>query len=431
MSDIVQVIVEPNNRRKIFKFVVFLLCAVGFIYQFYTFMSLYLTYPTSLEIFVKPIHVEKLPKPVITVCDNNKIRRTAFCKEYPILCYKQKNATLFCKEYTYLCNNGYIKKEDMIIPKKFSKWILQNREFVKHYGIRASDVLKLYQNNTSEIFMTNEISQLAMCHSLDLSKINEKKTYSGKIFVVDRYEIGNILLNFNLKDIFFSYQTAGIQVSLHSKDRLSNPFNEGFLVEPKMQYIVHLRPVENILLPPPYSTNCRQYDEKKDKPFNETFNQDRCIIECKKENWLKECGCLSSLYPFHFNGKFCNAEGKKCIMKVNNEECYQKCKSSCRFLDFHYDVKSFPNYREKYNIFHDLGFNFFNSNATAELSFVYIKPELLVNENRPRLEIIEIFSFAGGYVGIWLGISLVSIFDFFEWLTVYVYSKIQEKILKK
>ncbi|XP_042907815.2 uncharacterized protein [Parasteatoda tepidariorum] len=32
----------------------------------------------------------------------------------------------------------------------------------------------------------------------------------------------------------------------------------------------------------------------------------------------------------------------------------------------------------------------------------------------PKFEVIETFSYIGGYVGIWLGISLIAVFDFLE-----------------
>ncbi|KFM79363.1 hypothetical protein X975_09995, partial [Stegodyphus mimosarum] len=44
--------------------------------------------------------------------------------------------------------------------------------------------------------------------------------------------------------------------------------------------------------------------------------------------------------------------------------------------------------------------------------------ETTVYEYSPKFQNIETFSYLGGYVGMWLGISLVAVFDFLETLVV-------------
>ncbi|CAL1262362.1 unnamed protein product, partial [Larinioides sclopetarius] len=52
----------------------------------------------------------------------------------------------------------------------------------------------------------------------------------------------------------------------------------------------------------------------------------------------------------------------------------------------------------------------------------------------PKFELIETFCYLGGYVGIWLGISLVAIFDFVESIIIILkhpYRRMRNKFRKK
>ncbi|GIY36241.1 uncharacterized protein CEXT_311191 [Caerostris extrusa] len=53
---------------------------------------------------------------------------------------------------------------------------------------------------------------------------------------------------------------------------------------------------------------------------------------------------------------------------------------------------------------------------------VFLKrPEVIIYSHRPQYEDIEIFSFMGGYIGMWLGISLIAVFDFLEHVSLVTY----------
>ncbi|XP_015922020.1 FMRFamide-activated amiloride-sensitive sodium channel isoform X2 [Parasteatoda tepidariorum] len=48
----------------------------------------------------------------------------------------------------------------------------------------------------------------------------------------------------------------------------------------------------------------------------------------------------------------------------------------------------------------------------------------------PKYREVELFSYIGGYMGMWLGLSLVSVFDFFESLCLVLYYPIKKRIKK-
>lgn len=156
LTGVPQIVSENNTRRKIFKTSVFFICLTGFFYHLVSFIILYLSYPTTLEVLVKFQNESHLPKPVVTICDINGIRRTAYCEDFPENCDLAVNDDLFCSRYDYFCTNEN-STGNFMFPKyehfMESDW---NRSIVEQYGIRIEDILEYYKNESSHIFFANE-----------------------------------------------------------------------------------------------------------------------------------------------------------------------------------------------------------------------------------------------------------------------------------
>ncbi|XP_067131744.1 amiloride-sensitive sodium channel subunit alpha-like isoform X2 [Centruroides vittatus] len=439
ITGVPQIVTAKDRKSKTYKLLVFVSCLIGFIIQLTLFMLKYLEYPTSLEVTVKQVDIKDLPKPMLTVCDLNGLRRTAFCKDRSFCgIIRNLNETQFCEEYENYCLiNNYTNEDNFLIPFANAMGKADyNRRLVENIGTRPEDILKLYKENTSEIIFPNQLLKSRRCYTLDLEKVPKYKLRMSFNFefvqMLGSNEIANILLNFNLNDIFRHSESAGARVALHSKDQIVNPFINGFLIEPGKRYIIQLKAIEHNLLPPPYSTNCTKYEEMDKNPFNETINQDRCIIECIKENWEKTCECISNSYPFRFEGEFCSSVD--CIQKVNNDECYQKCRKSCRFTVFEYDINEFSNDFDYFLYPKNLGKDYFDipySKWLTEMTFLYKRLELHTYRYKAQYEMIELFGYVGGYIGVWLGISLIAVFDLLEIIIVYIYNKLYVDISVK
>ncbi|GBN43192.1 hypothetical protein AVEN_160508-1, partial [Araneus ventricosus] len=65
------------------------------------------------------------------------------------------------------------------------------------------------------------------------------------------------------------------------------------------------------------------------------------------------------------------------------------------------------------------------------LNFVFSHLEVEKFVHQPRYESVEMFSYIGGYMGMWLGISLVALFDFAETLVALVTYMCRNKRKKK
>ncbi|XP_023234703.1 uncharacterized protein LOC111634211 [Centruroides sculpturatus] len=401
LTGVPQIVTESDGRRKIFKIIVFFACLSGFLYHLISYIILYLAYPTTLDVLVEFKETEQLPKPVLTICDLNGLRRIPLCKDFPEECEKPKNMKALCERFEYFCKDSDV--DNLMFPTHNLSVVSDYlRSIVDIYGPTVDDILKNYSNLTTPVFYTNTYRKLRKCYSLDLAKFDNSYytvVYDKfNAFISEGELVGTILVTFNPKEISNPSTPVGAKVSVHNRDQLVNPFLDGFQIKPGRTYNVKLKAVQENLLDSPYNTNCTDYEKQKDKGFNGIYSRDFCIIECRKELWLENCNCVLGEYNFPFTGNFCDEEEEfQCISDVDVDKCYKQCRRGCKIW-------------------------------YSTISVFYKRPEILVYKYKPQYELIEFFSYIGGYIGIWLGISLIAVFDFLEMLFVYFCCIIRGKI---
>ncbi|CAL1291835.1 unnamed protein product [Larinioides sclopetarius] len=61
-----------------------------------------------------------------------------------------------------------------------------------------------------------------------------------------------------------------------------------------------------------------------------------------------------------------------------------------------------------------------NWNRTAMLLILFKRTQVNVYRYRAKYESIELFSLLGGFVGIWLGVSLIALLDFLESMVAFI-----------
>ncbi|XP_067131826.1 amiloride-sensitive sodium channel subunit alpha-like isoform X2 [Centruroides vittatus] len=445
LTGVPQIVTERNTRRKTFRTCVFFLCLTGFFYHLISFIMLYLTYPTTLEVLVKYQNDSTLPRPLVTVCDINGIRRSSYCEAFPDNCEKVEDpddVEALCKHFEYFCKNESIVGDDLMFPT-YETFLFSDfdRNVVEKHGVRKEDILNIYSNKSSHIIFGNEFGKLRNCYSVDLHKFDTTNSLEDfrhrfyEMHMIQGTTIGNLIITFNPEESFLPNVPIGAKISIHSHDQLINPFVDGFLVKPGMRYVVQLKAIEENLLASPYSTNCTIY-EVPEGTENTENNHERCLIECKKEKWIKECGCVSGEYAYHFDGKFClNQSEAICITNAAVYDCYDKCKVSCKSMFFEYEIDEVPleNKELLLLMLQKLNISEFNKYKPekiwfSSINFFFKRPELLIYKYKPQFQLIELFSYIGGYIGIWLGISLIAVCDFIETLFTYFYHISKGKI---
>ncbi|KAH9505474.1 hypothetical protein Btru_057410 [Bulinus truncatus] len=282
------------------------------------------------------------------------------------------------------------------------------------------------------------------------SKITEK---SAKLFYSDDYNNCYTLDTADFKQMFngvnqgielFMYlepdeyipeitDTKGIQLVVHPANAYLYPADDGIALSPGMMTLVALT-LENITrLGQPYSS-CVENDEYIDK-YNYTYTVDLCEAMCVPNQYLAVCGCNASSWEdvdYLNNASFCGLNNS-CEFEFDNALC--SCENPCREIVYKTRVDSTPwptyttlkllvnqlclkndfprdtctklrNQRET-----ELRDNFVGVRIFYESMFVtYFNDEAEIN-------LAAFLSNLGGCVGLWIGISVFSVFELLYLLT--------------
>lgn len=208
--------------------------------------------------------------------------------------------------------------------------------------------------------------------------------------------------------------------------------------------------------PKPYSNCIDQIDEESSDLVIETFDQigiysqATCFKLCKQELYFKLFGCYSKYLPRLKNQPniTCDNEKNKEIKDANvDNKCYQKCPKECEFVKYDLTVSSalFPTetyvkmlmYNENVTNNFDLEYQNFEDEYQKALSSIlsvkiYFKSDLVkIVREKPLISTEAFIANIGGTLGLFLGLSLISILEFIEFLVeiciIYVHSIIQKR----
>ncbi|XP_055953242.1 uncharacterized protein LOC129988970 isoform X2 [Argiope bruennichi] len=217
-----------------------------------------------------------------------------------------------------------------------------------------------------------------------------------------------------------------VQMMIHDRRALVNPFSEGTSLEAGIQYNAYVSMTSNELLPPPYDTNCFDYLEQwKRNNGTGPLNHMMCVEHCKLKK-LQELGqCIDKDVDFIHTEQLCQA-GFRSITSDIVKNCSLKCGKAC--------------YESSYNIrYEKLGANdrfctkddIWCKNEKVIVFVVFNKFRLTKFVYQPKFASIEMFSYIGGYMGMWLGLSLISLFDLYETICYLLFYPIGRKMKMK
>ncbi|KAG8191771.1 hypothetical protein JTE90_026809 [Oedothorax gibbosus] len=113
-----------------------------------------------------------------------------------------------------------------------------------------------------------------------------------------------------------------------------------------------------------------------------------------------------------------------CTNSVNYTHCFVKCSPACHDRTFQFTFKE----EDIITKLMDSSVGKKNWNRTVLLWFLFKRTQVNIYRYRAKYEGIELFSFLGGFIGIWLGVSLIALLDFLESLatfTVFLFDRVK------
>jgi len=227
---------------------------------------------------------------------------------------------------------------------------------------------------------------------------------------------------------------AGFKVQIHTQAEPAFIHELGFGISPGFQTLVATQEQRITFLPKPWG-KCRDNVKKDEQIFMDTYSISGCRIACETKEVFKECNCIMVHMP-NKEGKqqFCTAEEYKVCADIkldnltsgNSSEC--TCETPCEVIRYNLEMSNlrFPSEQArsflayKYKVSEDyVKRNFLKLNVFFEaLNYETI-------EQKVAYEVPGLFGDIGGQMGLFIGASILTILELFD----YIYEVIKEKVV--
>ncbi|GIY40360.1 uncharacterized protein CDAR_480021 [Caerostris darwini] len=423
------------------------------------FMFLYWTYPTVVDI--QQSSPSYLEAPAISICNPIGYNFTALCYEFETspcvpAALRKYTATQVCARFPMNCWDGELPED--YSPVRYNKFA-DNVELQPEDHDKLRTKLEDYLNCTIEyageerscnmeyvlgsFYTRDELPQY--CYTLYSLWGNPNKTR-------ERFQKGAIMrLHFFLNasgranpgaDGMFRPSrnlpsSPAIQIAVHSPYFLPSPYLDGTNFLAGRAYEMRLTMYEKHLLPAPYQTNCTNYFEEWERRNGKgPINQMGVVQECRMKRFYEAMKCVPATVDYPHEYPICKmCQYEKCSYDVEADSCQKLADSynqPCDSFDYsltkeqrvisiieEVDIPFMKKAKKKEGVrwrlahFDCDGHNFWSLDcSTIDIDVLFDRFEITTLTYNPKFESLELFSVIGGYLGMWLGISLVTVYDF-------------------
>ncbi|XP_055938173.1 degenerin mec-4-like [Argiope bruennichi] len=233
--------------------------------------------------------------------------------------------------------------------------------------------------------------------------------------------------------------TVGARMMLHDPYTTPSAEEEGFIISPGYETSVSLKQTVVSRLPAPYTDKCLDY---KNQTSFFASNRNECIRKCIQNQNFKKCGCIDqtlavlddltacnlmdvtescclddALEDMSHNGSSCDCP-LPCTTVLYNEELSRSLLFA-NFTSENFTKDPSPGKQPvKSNDLKNSGINYRKENLRVKIFYSSLGRR--VYEQRPQWDIVELLSYLGNEIGLWLGLSAATLFEILEKLTVLI-----------
>lgn len=227
---------------------------------------------------------------------------------------------------------------------------------------------------------------------------------------------------------------AGVRVMVHKRGTYPFPEDEGFSIPPGYKSSIGITQTEIIRLPPPHA-DCGDRGDGVDNLYTENFGTEytkqTCLKSCYQEIFQEKCGCVFSYYyvpkgvnicGFQTANMTCMSDGCTSVL----ETCSSRCPSPCRDRQFEFtmSMSKWPSEQFKEQLIRRLGkmnSQFLDEDRKEKSEDTLAKLEIYFKdlvyeqvEQQKAYETENLISDIGGQLGLWLGLSAITIGELIE-----------------
>ncbi|GFQ67174.1 hypothetical protein TNCT_479981 [Trichonephila clavata] len=389
------------------------LYAIGFIgyfsgclYQSWSFLIIYFKYPTTMEVNVQQAPV--LLFPAVTLCNGNRVRQDEWCKINQEICQPKSNETR--EDYITRLQETfkYLQRDQRIKMGHTMKEFIRSCQFED----RGCDGLigQYFNYEYTNCFTINARWANWSAEPLSASMFRPRSGRSSEL---------SIMLNLERKKYSPMNPVVRARMTIHAADTIPNPQYDGVSLQPGLTYNYGIRESIVHVLPYPYQTNCKNYTMLREIRTKSKQTQEGCMSECCANLHVHYCNCTVHRLSLIYDIRTCwKREEKQCLKnhdQIAKDLCYPQCRMPCTKITYAYiSVDSFT---LQQGTCADV--DMFNRTLSAEdkrnlicLRVFYASADSEVYRHVPKYNGIQVFSIIGGYIGLWLGVSLLDIHSY-------------------
>ncbi|GIY16700.1 acid-sensing ion channel 1 [Caerostris darwini] len=407
-----------------------LTCAlIGCCYQIYGFTDQYFKYPVIVDLLIE--QPETITFPAVTVCNLNRMK-----SEYEPCLYKfdalekchslpgppgsvRGSLSLSERQSIRTCKThfrGKQHKDTDSYVEFLDKYFALDQDKHYRFGHKVDELVMNCSFNgkscNSTFFWRSWNFRYGNCYTINGSKQMLTSAASSKGL--------ELILHVKPKDYVSVSHTIGMRIVIHNPVDNADPEGNGINIFPGCETDISLSQTIIRRLPAPYKDKCVSYANN---PFYQS--QAQCMQHCIQEYNYKQCGCVEPSLPSKFPVKRCTVKNSTelcCLdavinsLAIHGTEC--KCPLPCvtTYYNERLTMAKWPS-----NAFFlkemcksagkDIK-TYRKSHAKVRISFSTFA--MVTYEQKPVFLESEIFSHLGGELGLWLGLSLIAVFELLE-----------------
>jgi hypothetical protein len=395
--------------------------------------------------------------PKITFCNLN-----AFTSEYSVEFLKRINKKF--EPLLDIYNENQMKNLNYDEKNRLASNIsLQARIEMNSGNMNDTEKRKL-SRNLSEILLLCKFNQ-EKCTSADFVWIFDSKYGNCFSFNAGFNSAGNktelkkmhmpdktfgleieLYVNYN-ENLKLLNRASGAFVQIENSSYSNGPSFKGLFVSPGFEYFLTLDRYFKSTLPQPYS-NCQIDNDLPITDFNSDlyklishsefeYSQTMCFLQCYQLYAHKQCSCLdSTIYSFLNYRKCLSQLESNCLNRffyenfTQNNFIHNYCLPLCPFECNQTEIKVFSSssqlngeiyldmLKEKISLVKDFVERNLDSNRAKEsivkINIFYDSLSYTISTESAKMEVVSLLSNMGGNLGLFLGVSLISLCEIIE-----------------
>ncbi|XP_023240338.1 acid-sensing ion channel 4-like [Centruroides sculpturatus] len=432
----------------------------GFTYSSYKFLTNFFEYPVVVNLEVE--NEGELFFPAVTICNSNRMRVSELhkdvCKskrkscEYLRIIHESSSDIENKPEFVFkfaTCSNSS-KREMTLYHQKLLAFTNTFSRFedwkIKKMSHQIEDMIEECtfdgEKCDASSFTPLESFTYGSCYTFngrwmnsrgqeDMGRRKRKKFIDdGNEKLISRstnpFSGLSLTLNVQIEEYLSITSKMGVHVIIHSPDERPYPEETGIDISTGFDTAFAIQ--ENLYrrMSKPFKDKCVLYGKD---DFKKIKSQKECLSLCTRDLIKKECGCLDPTLKFYRNVTFCDLtkeEDACCMMKMRKVNIsYCQCPLPCHEIT--YDVSLYSTIWPSESEFKLRSLKNLSKQITYEeyrkghlqMNVFFDRMERFIYNQHPVYEKDEFFSHLGGQLSLWLGLSLLTLFEYLEKFSLF------------